>query len=413
MYHKLLNKLVRILRYNGIWPVESTVRSYKLLNLIFRLFNLSIIVIMMLLTIADAIANFNDISLITDNLCFFVGCSEALTKGIKYCIEYKNIVKLMNDIYGPIDIINKKNNTEVMKGINEIARFENRQFKIIFGIVSLLIVARVLGADFKNKGFPIRALFPFDATATPYYHLIYLLISYGVLLVDYTLLGVDLMVVVIMRYLTIQVDILRANCRHCDIESTRRNIVINGYDDKNNENTDIRNFVGFEIEHEDSDGKDSFDDRLKRCIIHHQKVIYMLNGLNDCFSFCVVVQILGTTVLLCLNGFQIIMGRDIHLFMRRVLASTAALLQLLLWCWYGNKLSAAADSLTINLWMCGWEDNYKHGLRNFISIPMTLSLQTLELRAIGVVPLSLQTFVSAIKTSYSVLVLLLTVAKDE
>lgn len=68
----------------------------------------------MLLTIADAIANFNDISLITDNLCFFVGCSEALTKGVKYCIEYKNIVKLINDIYGPIDIINQKN-SEYMK----------------------------------------------------------------------------------------------------------------------------------------------------------------------------------------------------------------------------------------------------------------------------------------------------------
>lgn len=194
-----------------------------------------------------------------------------------------------------------------MKGINETARFENRQFSIIFGIVSLLIVARVFGADFKNKEFPMRASFPFDATVSPYYHLIYLLISYGILLVDYTLLGVDLMVVVIMRYLTIQVDILRANCRHCDIKLTKRNIVINNYDDSNNESTKIRNFVEFEIEHEDIDKKDTFEERLKRCIIHHQKVIHMLNRLNDCFSFCVVVQILGTTVLLCLNGFQIIM----------------------------------------------------------------------------------------------------------
>ncbi|XP_057331257.1 odorant receptor 13a-like [Microplitis mediator] len=412
MHHNSINKLVLILRFIGIWPVESTVRSYKLLNLIFRLFNLTIIVLLMLLTIADAIANFNDMSLITDNLCFFVGCTEALTKGLKYCFEYKNIVKLINDIYRPIDIINNKNNIEVMKVIKETARFEHRQFVFVIGTLTLLYFARVLGADFKNKEFPIRALFPFDATVSPYYHLIYLLITYGVFLVDYSIFGVDMVVVVIMRYLTIQIDILRANCRHCDIKSTGRNIVINSYDDKNNEGTEIHNFVEFELQHEDIDNDDSFDKRLKKCIIQHHKIIRMLTLLNGCFSFCVVVQIMSTTAFICLNGFQIIAGNDIHLLMRRILASMAAIIQLSFWCWYGNKLSAAADSLTMNFWMCGWEDNYKHGLRNFMSIPMTLSLRSLELRAIGVVPLSLQTFVSAMKTSYSVLILLLTVAKD-
>ncbi|XP_057331424.1 odorant receptor 13a-like [Microplitis mediator] len=431
MHYKLtINRVAAILRFDGIWPVETTITSFRFLNSIFRLFNLTIIVLLTLIMSADAIANINEISLITDNLCFLIGCFEALAKGFKFCIEYKNIKKLINDIYEPIDIIKKKNNAQVMEWITEIADFENRQFLTIFGIVILLVLARIFSADIKNREFPVRIFVPFDASESPYYHLMYVAISYGILLVDYSLFGVDIMVIVIMRYLTVQLEILKVNCRYCRSDSTKRAInlssdknstifkrsaITNAFDDDDsNEANGINEFVKFEAQEKNVYDEDTFDWRFKHCITQHQKIIDMLDVANECFSFCVVVQIMASTVLVCLNGFQIILSYDnFHLLLRRILAIIVVLLQLLVWCWYGNNLSAAAESLTINLWMCGWENEHKHGIRNTVSIPMILSLQSLELRAVGVVPLSLQTFVSAIKTSYSVLVLLLTVAKDQ
>ncbi|XP_057331657.1 odorant receptor 13a-like [Microplitis mediator] len=432
MHHKLnINRVSAILRFDGIWPVETTVTSFRFLNSLFRLFNLTIVVLLTLIMSADAIANINEISLITDNLCFLIGCFETLAKGFKCWIEYKNIIKLIKDIYEPIDIIKKRNNVEVMKWITKLSHFEQRQFLTLFGIVFVLVLARIFSADFKNREFPVRILVPFNASEPPYYHLVYAGISYAILLVDYSLFGVDVMVIVLMRYITVQLDLLIANCRHCHNNSIRSVINLSSiknpktfelitiqnapYDDNdNNESNELKNFVMFEMQENSVFDEDNFDWRLKHCVIHHQKVIDMLNVINDCFSFCVVVQILTSTILICLNGFQIILGNDsLHLLMRRFLAITVVLIQLLFWCWYGNKMSSAAESLTINLWMCGWENEYKYGIRNTVSIPMILSLQSFELRALGLVPLSLQTFVSAIKTSYSVLILLLTVAKDQ
>ncbi|XP_057331185.1 odorant receptor 13a-like isoform X2 [Microplitis mediator] len=431
MHYKLtINRLATMLRFGGIWPVETTITSFRFLNSIFRLFNLTIIVLLTLIMSADAIANINEISLITDNLCFLIGSFETLAKGLKCCIEYKNIKKLINDIYEPIDIIKKKNNVQVMKWITEIADFENRQFLTVFGMVILVASARIFSADIKNREFPVRIFVPFDASKSPYYHLMYVAISYGILIVDYSLFGVDIMVIVIMRYLTVQLEILKANCRHCRSNSNKRAInlssdknstifqssaITNAHNDgDNNKDNEIREFVMFEMQETNVYDEDTFDWRFKHCVTHHQKIINMLNVANNCFSFCAVVQIMTSTVLVCLNGFQIILSYDnLHLLIRRILAIIVVLFQLFVWCWYGNKMSAAAESLTSNLWMCGWENEHKHGIRNTVSIPMILSLQSLEIRAVGVVPLSLQTFVSAIKTSYSVLVLLLTVAKDQ
>ncbi|XP_014295124.1 odorant receptor 13a [Microplitis demolitor] len=379
---------------------------------------------------ADAITNINEISLITDNLCFLIGCFETLAKGFKCCIEYENIKKLVNDIYEPIDIIKKKNNVQVMKWITEIADFENRQFFIFLGVIILLASARIFSADIKNREFPVRIFVPFDASEPPYYHLMYVAISYGVLIVDYSLFGVDIMVIVIIRYLTVQLEILKANCRHCRSDSIKRAINLSSNKDSkifrrsamtnalidgdNNEDIEIKEFVMFEVQEKNVYDEDTFDWRFKHCVTQHQKIINMLNVVNNCFSFCAVVQITTSTILVCLNGFQILLSYDnLHLLIRRILAIIVVLFQLFVWCWYGNKMSAAAESLTSNLWMCGWENEHKHGIRNIVSIPMILSLQSLELRAVGVVPLSLQTFVSALKTSYSVLVLLLTVAKDQ
>lgn len=208
-----------------------------------------------------------------------------------------------------------------MKWITKLSHFEHRQFLTLFGIVFTLVLARIFSADFKNREFPVRILVPFNASETPYYHLVYAGISYAILLVDYSLFGVDVMVIVLMRYITVQLDILIANCRHCHNSSIRSviNLPLNKNpktferiknapdDDNNNESNQIKNFVMFEMQENSVFDKNNFDWRFKHCVIHHQKVIDILNVTNDCFSFCVVVQILTSTILICLNGFQIIL----------------------------------------------------------------------------------------------------------
>ncbi|CAD6210975.1 GSCOCT00010942001.3-RA-CDS, partial [Cotesia congregata] len=433
MYHKLINIMSTVLRCSGYWPTTSSAAPIlKIFNFMLRFFNFGVFLCLTAVIIGDAITNFNNLSLITDNLCFSIGCFEAAAKAFRFYSEYDNIVLLINYIYEPFDKLQKMGNIEVMTKLDNLARFELKQISIVTGIVSILALSRIFGADIGKKEFPIRAYFPFEAYTSPRYELLYVAITYGVFCVDFTLLVIDMMIVVIMRYLTFQLKILLANYKHCHVKSikeTKDNFssgmkIIKNYhaitnttdDDENGDDQakdDIQNFVIFELNKEDVNEINNFDWRFKQCVIHHQKLVNMMTILNNSFSFCVVVQIMGSIVLLCLNGFQILLGKDdSHLFLRRVMAITAVILQLYFWCWYGNNMSTEADALTYHQWMCGWENEFRRGISNSVTTSMILSLRSLDLRAMGLVPLSLQTFISAIKNSYSVLVLLLTVVDD-
>ncbi|CAD6210967.1 GSCOCT00010941001.3-RA-CDS, partial [Cotesia congregata] len=419
-----------VFRCSGYWPMISSAKTiFKILNYLLRIFNLTIFLFLTSIIIGDAISNFDDLSLITDNLCFLIGCFEVASKAFKFTTEYKNIMLLIKDIYEPFDMLKTMDNLEVMTQINSLARFEIKQASILIGLVTLLVIARIFGADRTAKQFPVRAYFPFDSSTSPRYQLLYLAVSYGVIFIDFSLFAFDMVIVVIMRYLTFHLKILLANYRHCHvkpIETTDDNLssdlkVIGKYDaithanneDDDDQKEDIENFVFFKLNNEDVNKINTFDWRLKQCIMHHQKIVKMTTILNDCFSFCVVIQIMASTILICLNGFQILLANDdTHLFLRRIMAIFTVLLQLFFWCWYGNSMSTVADALTYNQWMCGWENEFKRGVSNSVTTSMVLSLRSLELRAMGLVPLSLQTFVSAMKTSYSVLILLLTVVED-
>ncbi|KAH0548920.1 hypothetical protein KQX54_004322 [Cotesia glomerata] len=76
------------------------------------------------------------------------------------------------------------------------------------------------------------------------------------------------------------------------------------------------------------------------------------------------------------------------------------------WSYFNNLLKA--DFLTKSQWMSGWENSYDRGIKNLVTTAMIKTMQPLEIRAGGLFVLTMETFLSILKSSYSVFVLLTT-----
>ncbi|CAD6241294.1 GSCOCT00014172001.2-RA-CDS, partial [Cotesia congregata] len=115
--------------------------------------------------------------------------------------------------------------------------------------------------------------------------------------------------------------------------------------------------------------------------------------------------------IMCLNGYLIVSFSDNKpMLMRAIIYLSGGFLQLLYWCALGNELKYQADNLTTSQWMSGWENNYHGGINNLVTTAMIKTMQPLEMRAGGLFALKMETFISILKSSYSVFVLMTTVS---
>ncbi|XP_068909801.1 odorant receptor 4-like [Tenebrio molitor] len=87
------------------------------------------------------------------------------------------------------------------------------------------------------------------------------------------------------------------------------------------------------------------------------------------------------------------------------------LLEIFLWCYYGNEVKVKSEQLTTSAFKSDWSDCNKEYKKNLLLF-MIRSQRPLELYAGGYFPLSLQTFMAIVKSSWSYFAVLNSVRSD-
>ncbi|KAH0548924.1 hypothetical protein KQX54_004346 [Cotesia glomerata] len=340
---------------------------------------------------ADALANVTDLTIFGYDGCFFFGTCMFVFKACKFSVLRKEITKLTDEVYGPIDILLQSS------------------------------VPRERGV------LPIRAVYPFDTTVSPNYELTIFYQFYCFAYCLTVILVLDSTVIGLMRWLTIQVLALTNNYKNCNSKLTKRAGLISPIEACKtferikvskiaDQETEIREFLAFEKQ-EIGDCNDNYVGRFKICIRHHQRIKKIVNDFNNTFSSFLLIQFATSSCIICLNGFMIILNMDNGTnLMRFGIYLSVCFSELLILCFYGNQFIYMADTLTSNQWMSGWEctneKNRNNGLSNLVTTSMMPTLKPLQFKAVGLFVLSMPTFLTILKTSYSTLILLTTVVAD-
>ncbi|XP_057332855.1 uncharacterized protein LOC130672338 isoform X2 [Microplitis mediator] len=412
-HYRFLKINIAMLRYSGIWPFSPTDNiGWKIFNFIYKIFNFVVFIFYLMTVGADAVDNITDLTIVGYDGCFFFGTCAFVYKSCKYSALHDEIMKLVDEVYKPIDILLQSSDLGVVTNIKYELLIETLLLSCAFSNFVFMSFAIVFLIPREKGVLPVRAIFPFDTTSSPNYELAMLYQTYCIFYCMMMMLVLDATAIGLMRWLTIQVMTLTINYKSCNNELTKRaNIVLPPESTKTykniiaskvtDEELEISNFIPFQVT-ESQEINDDFYWRFKTCIKNHQRISKIVNNFNSIYSSIFLAQFANSSNASNLVRFGIYFALCFG--------------QLFIWCWYGNQLTSTAETMTYNQWMSGWECAYgkvkNNELRNLVTIAMMPAMKPFEFNAVGLFALSMPTLLAVVKSSYSMLILLTTVTEE-
>ncbi|XP_044580133.1 uncharacterized protein LOC123262122 [Cotesia glomerata] len=418
-HRRFLDKSIAILRFSGVLSYDTSATGHlRIFTIFMRVFSNIIVISYVLTMLADAVVNCNDLMIFVSDGCFIAGWFIAYSKEAAFYRKRHRFLEFIDNTHRPVDVLRQSTDLALLLDVKECMLYEAIDYYLMSLFVIVLGSAIIISSLILGK-LPNRAIFPFDTTIPVYYRLAFFIQAYNTVYHLIVLVTIDFISWQLMRYTTLQLRVLSFNYINCKGDSLRpvapdltREYIgalkISSVFSIDDQHKEICQFAAFE-EREMTNISVNFTERFKTCVKHHLRLIRVVKDFNDTFSFSLMVQLGGSLLIICLNGYMVVMfPGDRDNFIRSTAYLLSGFIQLLYWCAFGNQLKFQADFLTKSQWMSGWENSYDRGIKNLVTTAMIKTMQPLEIRAGGLFVLTMETFLSILKSSYSVFVLLTT-----
>ncbi|XP_037874908.1 odorant receptor 94b [Bombyx mori] len=158
------------------------------------------------------------------------------------------------------------------------------------------------------------------------------------------------------------------------------------------------------ISNSDVDVKNRFLHYVKR----FDKVNWLINEVTDIFNPCLTFQFFTSSVAICMVIYKLSDTYIVSLEFVFLLNFIFVLLtQMFIYCYYGNVVSYESKYINTSLYLSDWS-SASPGVRKMFLIVMPRWTRPLVVRIARVVPLSLDSFVSIVKSSYTLYTILVT-----
>ncbi|XP_058795482.1 odorant receptor 13a-like isoform X2 [Phymastichus coffea] len=155
----------------------------------------------------------------------------------------------------------------------------------------------------------------------------------------------------------------------------------------------------------DEPGPTNDEPRLPRLVQRHVHLVAIARTLEISFTYVILAQIFGTSIILCSYGFQflaIIGASDQQVPVLQVITvlcvMVTLMIQTLLDCVVGETLATRIVSLCHSIYKCQWYKVTRNSARDLIPT-MIISQNQKTLTAGKILPLSLKTYCSILKTT--------------
>ncbi|KAK9884865.1 hypothetical protein WA026_009087 [Henosepilachna vigintioctopunctata] len=241
----------------------------------------------------------------------------------------------------------------------------------------------------KEKLLPMNILLPFELTkAHPLYYPIFIYVSGCGLYGATSNCSIDCLFAGLMHHVSGQIKILK----HKLIQIGRKDNLSMFCEDDDPNRTKVRN--------------ECIYNELKECIDHYDKITSYIKDLEEIFTFVPFGQLSVSTVVICVSCFQVMILDPLSTnFLGMITFALTMIFQIYTYCHYGNQLYHESASIGDAVYMSDW---YSFDLKSkrMIIILMERSKKPLVFKAGYLLPLSVETFVSIMRKTYSLLAVL-------
>ncbi|KYM89745.1 Putative odorant receptor 71a [Atta colombica] len=361
--------------YVGLWTLDSN--SSAFLRCSYHIYNKSVLTIMLVFIItlfADICMSFDDLSIVTDDGCIFAGIIVVFFKVMIFQTRHEKIIRLVRKTIDscfelckfPIGV-----EDEILDKYLLLCRVIFYGFSVLgfFLVIALLFVVPV-----ENGELPVRAQYPFDTTVYPWHEIGFFVEACTVSIGVIAIIMMDGLLTNLCNLFLMQLEILNAHFKNCAFSTTEASC------EKDNYDPDAIRYGGFA-------------ERFGRSIRNHQRLLAIIDDFNEVFSAGMFVQMLSSTSMICLTGFQaaLVIGQSSNT-LKFAVYLMAALSQLFYVCWLGNEVKYQSASLTQSQWLSKWNDDISAKPGRLLILSMIFLRKAINLKAGVFYALSMETF---------------------
>lgn len=349
-------KCFKFFGVNLIKPTGNEAWKAKLLE-IYRCFTVANFCLILLSLLAYVVKNITDLASVAQPAIgyFFLAIVKSTTFK-NYSKEVSETVETLDELFPKTRESQKVLN--VAKYLKSYKVLERAFSLMIYSVGSLFFAVPVfkfiLTGIWINK-LPYLNWFPFDEYDPKYYNFVFFWEAFNSFSTMASVVGPDLTLYALISVISMQFDFLCQSLR------------------------DLKNVPEAQVE------KKSI-----ALIELHQTLMKMSGNLEKIFSISIFFNFLGSSIFICLAGFQAFTGTNSNIKADSLLLLVSSLTQILLLCFFGTKLSTASGNVADAAYDSGWSVESK----NFLLMMIRRSQKPTVITAYKFSPVSLNAFMN-------------------
>ncbi|CAG4991786.1 unnamed protein product [Colias eurytheme] len=377
------------LRIMGLWAPDD-ISSWKKIAYNCYTFLVYMIVVgtFILIQAVDLCMIWGDIQLMTASAFVLFTNLTHSTKILNVIVRSKRI----KDIVVNNDTVIRMQDTEEKQLIVKRCERGVTFYFIAYAMVTLftiLLWSFAAALETQDKQLPMRAWYPFNTSASPLYECAYIHQSLSLYLAASMNASKDILVTTLIAQCRCRLRLLRRAfetlCRDMQIVHIRLS---------NKQEAVVSS-------------------RMRACVVEHQAILQTVEQLQGCFSEPTFAQFTVSLVIICVTAFQLAFQTGKFV---RMLSMTFYLMnmvgQVFIYCYEGNELTVESEQVCGAVYQFPWY-SCSAALRRSALVVMTRCRRVASLTAAGFTTLSLASFVSICKASYSFFTVLKQMDEDK
>lgn len=137
--------------------------------------------------------------------------------------------------------------------------------------------------------------------------------------------------------------------------------------------------------------------KLAELVKIHETLIRLSESLEKIYRISIFFNFFGSSIILCLIGFQFSIEINPEMLAKYFLFMTVSFVQILILCFYGNKLTTASESVNDAVYDTGWDVKGDKLFKSYLLMMMQRSQKPSTLSAFKFAVVSLKSFTTVSK----------------
>ncbi|XP_073952887.1 odorant receptor 94b-like [Choristoneura fumiferana] len=378
-----------LLSYLSLKPHIKTLRACGILSLswdtpflkrklhnIYMCFSFFFIMLYTIQQIVNVYQVRGDVDKIMDSMFLLLTFCDSICKQIVFLIYPHNIQELFEIMKGPYFNQGLEEHRPLLLKTVYQAQLLLKIFNKLCLLTCILWVLFPIISHFKQETVEFTIWLPFDANTNPQFYVAIFYVWLQTTWLGYNNSTMDIFIVYLFAQTKTQLSILRIDLENlvsrCKVEAVCS-----------------------------STFNDLLEKRLKG-VIHHYNEIIKFSTLNErIFNGPILFQFLISGWIICTTAYRTInMSPASGEFLSMILYMICIFSELFLFCFFGNEVAYESEILMESAYGMEWPElQVKH--RRFLIIFMERIKYPIKPKAGKIVPLSINTFVQIVKTSYT------------